>query len=275
MGSFGAGSTDYNDPSKQRSRRSILLNSTESPFYTPPASETTAPASTGYQPNRRSVIIRPEEVAALQEGRSYAPRTTFDSDDEEADAVADALSALEGKGSLGHRSSLSANKAPHRRSVSNVDLGSLAEFASKLPSHMQPGAGSAAFQNFGQSQVNNDDIDRRRYTTAFNSLTPSRTSVLASGLTSTTTANRRLSSMAPSKDLDRKDWRMCKLTFDDLIHNAAKNSIPFAFLLVPSRLYICIFIFFSYQQPSISFFSNRRSFFLPCYQTINSYSRGF
>ncbi|KAF9309588.1 hypothetical protein BGZ91_007375, partial [Linnemannia elongata] len=163
---------------------------------------TTAPASTGYQPNRRSVIIRPEEVAALQEGRSYAPRTTFDSDDEEADAVADALSALEGKGSLGHRSSLSANKAPHRRSVSNVDLGSLAEFASKLPSHMQPGAGSAAFQNFGQSQVNNDDIDRRRYTTAFNSLTLSRTSVLASGLTSTTTANRRLSSMAPSKDLD-------------------------------------------------------------------------
>ncbi|KAF9547021.1 hypothetical protein EC957_009025 [Mortierella hygrophila] len=207
MGSFGASSTDYSDPSKQRNRRSILLNSAESPFYTPPASETT-PASTGYQPNRRSVIIRPEEVAALQEGRSYAPRTTFDSDDEEADAVADALSALEGKGSMGQRSSFSANKAPHRRSISNVDLGSLAEFASKLPSHMQPGSGSAAFQNFGQSQVNNDDIDRRRYTTAFNSLTPSRTSVLAPGLTSTTTANRRLSSMAPSKDLDRKDWRM-------------------------------------------------------------------
>lgn len=212
MGSFGTGSSDYNDASKQRNRRSILLNSTESPFYTPPASEATPATTTGYQPNRRSVIIRPEEVAALQEGRSYAPRTTFDSDDEEADAVADALSALEGKGSLGQRSSLSA-KAPHRRSISNVDLGSLAEFASKLPSHMQPGAGSAAFQNFGQSQVNNDDIDRRRYTTAFNSLTPSRASVLTPGLTSTAAANRRLSSMAPSKDLDRKDWRMCKFTF--------------------------------------------------------------
>ncbi|KAG0292616.1 hypothetical protein BGZ96_003951 [Linnemannia gamsii] len=207
MGSFGTGSTDYNDASKQRNRRSILLNSTESPFYTPPTSEATPVTTTGYQPNRRSVIIRPEEVAALQEGRSYAPRTTFDSDDEEADAVADALSALEGKGSLGQRSSLAA-KAPHRRSISNVDLGSLAEFASKLPSHMQPGAGSAAFQNFGQSQVNNDDIDRRRYTTAFNSLTPSRASVLAPGLTSTASTNRRLSSMAPSKDLDRKDWRM-------------------------------------------------------------------
>ncbi|KAF9091150.1 hypothetical protein BGX29_011095 [Mortierella sp. GBA35] len=209
MGSFGTSTADYSDPSKQRNRRSILLNSTDSPFYTPPASETTSittsHGSSGYQPNRRSVIIRPEEVAALQEGRPYAPRTTFDSDDEEADAVADALSALEGKGSLGHRASLS-SKAPHRRSVSNVDLGSLAEFASKLPSHMQPGAGSAAFQNFGQSQVNNDDQDRRRYTTAFNSLTPSRASVLAPGLSST--ANRRLSSMAPSKDLDRKDWRM-------------------------------------------------------------------
>ncbi|KAF9921345.1 hypothetical protein FBU30_008644 [Linnemannia zychae] len=207
IGSFGAGSTDFSELSKQRNRRSIL-NSSDSPFYIPPTPESTPStthSSSGYQPNRRSVIIRPEEVAALQEGRLYAPRTTFDSDEEGTDGVADALSALEGKSSLGHRSSLS-SKAPHRRSVSNIDLGTLAEFASKLPSHMQPGAGSAAFQNFGQSQVNNDDMDRRRYTTAFNSLTPNRTSILPPG--STTATNRRLSSMAPSKDLDRKDWRM-------------------------------------------------------------------
>ncbi|KAF9360166.1 hypothetical protein BGX26_010305, partial [Mortierella sp. AD094] len=212
IGSLGNSSGDQQD--LKRNRRSIIGSFADSSHFNPPSSETTSSnTTTGYQPNRRSVIIRPEEVAALQEGRPYIPsaaanaaRANFSSD-EESDAVADALSALEGKGSVGRRSSLSTAKSPHRRSVSSVDPNSLAEFASKLPSHMQPGAGSAAFQNFGQSLVNNDDSqDRRRYTTAFNSSTQNRSSVVTSGLTGS--ASRRLSSLASPKDVDRKDWRM-------------------------------------------------------------------
>ncbi|KAG0260209.1 hypothetical protein BG011_002086 [Mortierella polycephala] len=165
-----------------------------------------------HQPNRRSVIIRPEEVAALQEGRPYVPSSAANaarvnySSDEDTDAIADTLSALEGKGNVGQRMG-SAAKAAHRRSVSSVDPNSLADFASKLPSHMQPGAGSAAFQNFGQSLVNNDDSqDRRRYTTAFNSFSLNRSSVIAPGTSDVT--SRRLSTLAPTKEFDRKDWRM-------------------------------------------------------------------
>ncbi|KAF9370515.1 hypothetical protein CPC16_003659 [Podila verticillata] len=174
---------------KRSSRRSMVLPEGTN-FFSPPE------ASSGYQPNRRSVIIKPEEVAALQEGRPYIPasRAVYSSD-EDGDGVADALSALEGKGSMSNRSSLS-TKSPHRRSVSTVDPSSLAEFASRLPSHMQ--GSSAAFQNFGQSQINIDDSDRRRYTTAFQS---NRASAVAP-------ANRRLSSMAPAKEVDRKDWRL-------------------------------------------------------------------
>ncbi|KAI8602686.1 hypothetical protein EDD21DRAFT_320029 [Dissophora ornata] len=205
MGSFGSSNGDQQDPAR-RNRRSIIGMPSETT-----SSSTSATAPT-YQPNRRSVIIRPEEVAALQEGRPYVPtaaanaaRAGFSSDDE-TDAVADALSALEGKGNVSNRSSISA-RAANRRSIATVDANSLAEFASKLPSHMQPGAGSAAFQNFGQSLVNNDDSqDRRRYTTAFNSMTPNRTSISASGMTGS--ASRRLSSLSSAKDMDRKDWRM-------------------------------------------------------------------
>ncbi|KAG0359209.1 hypothetical protein BG005_001225 [Podila minutissima] len=194
---FNLASADSQDGSvgKRSNRRSMALPTEGANFFSP--SET----SSGYQPNRRSVIIKPEEVAALQEGRPYIPasasasasRAVYSSD-EDGDGVADALSALEGKGSLSNRSSLSA-KSPHRRSVSTVDPNSLAEFASRLPSHMQ--GSSAAFQNFGQSQINIDDSDRRRYTTAFQS-----------NRASAAPANRRLSSMAPAKELDRKDWRM-------------------------------------------------------------------
>ncbi|KAF9173574.1 hypothetical protein BGX20_002791 [Mortierella sp. AD010] len=206
IGSLGNTNGDQQDLNK-RNRRSVIGS-----FDNTPSSETASSNTTtlsGYQPNRRSVIIRPEEVTALQEGRPYIPsaaanaaRANFSSD-EESDAVADALSALEGKASVSRRSSLSTAK-PHRRSVSSVDPNSLAEFASKLPSHMQPGAGSAAFQNFGQSLVNNDDSqDRRRYTTAFNSSTQNRSSIVTTGLTA-----RRLSSLTSPKDVDRKDWRM-------------------------------------------------------------------
>lgn len=197
---FNLASADSQDGSvgKRSNRRSMALPTEGANFFSP--SET----SSGYQPNRRSVIIKPEEVAALQEGRPYIPasasasasRAVYSSD-EDGDGVADALSALEGKGSLSNRSSLSA-KSPHRRSVSTVDPNSLAEFASRLPSHMQ--GSSAAFQNFGQSQINIDDSDRRRYTTAFQS-----------NRASAAPANRRLSSMAPAKELDRKDWRMCTI----------------------------------------------------------------
>ncbi|KAG0212903.1 hypothetical protein BGX28_005365 [Mortierella sp. GBA30] len=211
IGTLGSSPSDSQDLSK-KNRRSALVTSTDSPFYVPPSETGTASANTGYQPNRRSVIIRPEEVAALQEGRPYVPSPAANaaranySSDEDTDAVADALSALEGKGSIGHRSSLSA-KAPHRRSVSSVDPNSLAEFASRLPSHMQPGAGSAAFQNFGQSQVNNDDSqDRRRYTTAFNSMGHNRSSAMPSGATDS--GSRRLSALPSVKEFDRKDWRM-------------------------------------------------------------------
>lgn len=197
---------------KRSSRRSMVLPAEGANFFSPPE------ASSAYQPNRRSVIIKPEEVAALQEGRPYVPvsRAVYSSD-EDGDGVADALSALEGKGSLSNRSSLSA-KSPHRRSISTVDPSSLAEFASRLPSHMQ--GSSAAFQNFGQSQINIDDSDRRRYTTAFQS---NRASAAAP-------ANRRLSSMAPAKELDRKDWRMCKfiLLLSRIVDYAKKVLIDFS-----------------------------------------------
>ncbi|CAO3575036.1 unnamed protein product [Mortierella alpina] len=211
IGTLGSSPGDSQDPSK-KNRRSALMTATDSPFYQPPSETGTTGSASGYQPNRRSVIIRPEEVAALQEGRPYVPSPAANaaranySSDEDTDAVADALSALEGKGSIGHRSSLSA-KAPHRRSVSSVDPNSLAEFASRLPSHMQPGAGSAAFQNFGQSQVNNDDSqDRRRYTTAFNSMSQGRSSVMMPSATEA--PSRRLSALPSTKEFDRKDWRM-------------------------------------------------------------------
>lgn len=211
-GSFGNGSTETQEPGR-RHRRSIV-GTAEGSYYTPPAELVSSSSNvSGYQPNRRSVIIRPEEVAALQEGRPYVPtaaanaaRANFSSD-EETDGVADALSALEGKPGS-QRSSFTA-KIPHRRSISSVDPSSLAEFAARLPSHMQPGTGSAAFQNFGQSLVNNDDSqDRRRFTTAFNSATPNRPTVAGSGTTGP--MGRRLSSVSSVKDLDRKDWRLCK-----------------------------------------------------------------
>ncbi|KAF9108310.1 hypothetical protein BGX27_008401 [Mortierella sp. AM989] len=214
IASLGNASGDQQD--LKRNRRSFVGSIADTSFFNPSSESTsTTSASSSYQPNRRSVIIRPEEVAALQEGRPYIPsaaanaaRANFSSD-EETDAVADALSALEGKPSVSQRSSLSSAKSPHRRSVSSVDPNSLAEFASKLPNHMQPGAGSAAFQNFGQSLVNNDDSqDRRRYTTSFNSSTQNRTSIVTSGLTGS--SGRRLSSVsaASPKDIDRKDWRI-------------------------------------------------------------------
>ncbi|KAG0236744.1 hypothetical protein BGX31_003836 [Mortierella sp. GBA43] len=211
MGSFGNGSTDTQEPGR-RHRRSIV-GMAEASYFNPPA-ETASSSSTtsGYQPNRRSVIIRPEEVAALQEGRAYIPsaapgttRATYSSD-EETDGVADALSALEGKPSTNHRASFTTAKIPHRRSISSVDPNSLAEFAAKLPTHMQPGTGSAAFQNFGQSLINNDDPEsRRRFTTAFNA-TPTRSTAATPGTVGP--IGRRLSSVSSMKDLDRKDWRL-------------------------------------------------------------------
>ncbi|KAF9138554.1 hypothetical protein BGX30_009036 [Mortierella sp. GBA39] len=149
--------------------------------------------TSSYQPNRRSVIIRPEEVAALQEGRQYVPSAfSFSSDDEPENGVADALSALEGKGTTSNRSSYSV-KSVHQRTSSSVDPASLAEFAATLPSHLK-GFGAAAL-------VNNDDAhDRRRFTTAF--AAGNRTSTL------TSSANKRLSAMNAPKDSDRKDWRM-------------------------------------------------------------------
>ncbi|KAF9185180.1 hypothetical protein BGZ50_003238, partial [Haplosporangium sp. Z 11] len=207
IGSMGSVASDNLDPSK-RNRRSAMMAGVDSSSL----SHSSENISSSYQPNRRSVIIRPEEVAALQEGRPYMPSSAANaaranySSDEDTDAIADTLSALEGKGSVGQRMG-SAAKASHRRSVSSVDPNSLAEFASKLPSHMQPGAGSAAFQNFGQSLVNNDDSqDRRRYTTAFNSFSLNRSSVIAPGTSDVT--SRRLSALAPTKEFDRKDWRM-------------------------------------------------------------------
>ncbi|KAF9957896.1 hypothetical protein BGZ70_009370 [Mortierella alpina] len=159
--------------------------------------------SAGYQPNRRSVIVKPEEVAALQEGRPYVPSAFSFSSDDEPDAVADALSALEGKASTSNRSSYSAH-THHQPSTSSVDANSLAEFAARLPSHMKP-VGAAAL-------VNNDDAqDRRRFTTAFHSMSlgTNRTSVLAPG-GAAGTLGKRLSTVpsSSSRETDRKDWRM-------------------------------------------------------------------
>ncbi|KAF9916129.1 hypothetical protein BX616_004542 [Lobosporangium transversale] len=194
----------------RRNRRSATGSSVDSLYFNPstdilPLTPTTP--TSGYQPNRRSVIIRPEEVAALQEGRTYVSPAAKNSgrgsysSDEEADAIADTLSALEGKASMGHGVSYS-SKAPHRRSISSVDPNSLAEFAAKLPNHMQPGTGSAAFQNFGQSLVNNDDArDRRRYSTSFNSTVASRSAM-------TGPISRRLSAAPAVREADRKEWRI-------------------------------------------------------------------
>ncbi|KAG0235461.1 hypothetical protein BGW42_005247 [Actinomortierella wolfii] len=189
----------------KRNRRSVMIEGHgvyQAQETAPPAASTATPA---YKPNRRSVIVKPEELAAMQEGRVYiAPDH---SSDEETNAVADALSALEGNSSK--RSSL-AGSSVHRRSVSSttVDPQSFAEFASRLPSHMQPS--SAAFQNFGQSLVNNDDaLSRRRYTTAFQSPTANRASVnLAQSTSAASTANRRLSAMPATSSAMSKDWRM-------------------------------------------------------------------
>lgn len=159
--------------------------------------------SAGYQPNRRSVIVKAEEVAALQEGRPYVPSAFSFSSDDEPDAVADALSALEGKGSTSNRSSYSANMH-HPQSTSSVDANSLAEFAARLPSHMKP-VGAAAL-------VNNDDAqDRRRFTTAFHSmgLGANRASVLAPAGAAGTLGKRLSTLPSPSsRETDRKDWRM-------------------------------------------------------------------
>ncbi|KAF9081868.1 hypothetical protein BGX23_000361 [Mortierella sp. AD031] len=151
---------------------------------------TTTSTTSSYQPNRRSVIIRPEEVAALQEGRPYVPSAFSFSSDDEPDAVADALSALEGKGTASNRSSYSV-KSVHQRASSNVDPASFSEFAATLPGHLKMSAAAL---------VNNDDAHDRRRFTAF--AVGSRTSTVTSA------ANKRLSNMNASKDSDRKDWRM-------------------------------------------------------------------
>ncbi|KAF9579141.1 hypothetical protein BGW38_004730, partial [Lunasporangiospora selenospora] len=137
------------EPATSTNRRSAMMASTDKTL-------------SGYQPNRRSVIIRPEEVAALQEGRAYVPATLGSfANEEEPDAVADALSALEGKGPASNRSSYS-SKNSHQATGSNVNAESLAEFAAGLPLHMKGVAGAPL--------VNNDDAqDRRRFTTAFQS----------------------------------------------------------------------------------------------------------
>ncbi|KAG0301184.1 hypothetical protein BGZ98_008554 [Dissophora globulifera] len=212
-GLASSGSSGDHQDVGRRNRRSVIGSVDGASFH--PLTDAAVPSSTSatgpaYQSNRRSVIIRPEEVAALQEGRPYVPsaaanaaRATFDSD-EESDAIADTLSALEGKGAVGNRSSISV-VAPHRRSVSSIDPNSLAEFAAKLPGHMS----SSAFQNLGQSLRDPDasaSQNRWRYTTAFNFSTPNRSSMAASGTSST--ASRRLSALPTSKDIDRKDWRM-------------------------------------------------------------------
>ncbi|KAF9994315.1 hypothetical protein BGZ65_010062, partial [Modicella reniformis] len=137
--------------------------------------------SSGYQPNRRSVVIRPEEITALQEGNPYSPPLFSFASDDEQDVIADTLSTLEGKGTPNGGHSSHSGKGSHQRSVSNVDAYSLAEFAARLPNHMKSGGGGSA------APVNNDDVqNRRRFTTALHSSTvgPSRAS---------TASNRRLS----------------------------------------------------------------------------------
>ncbi|KAG0017267.1 hypothetical protein BGZ80_008453 [Entomortierella chlamydospora] len=154
--------------------------------------------TSGYRPNRRSVVIKPEEVAALQEGRPYIPTSLDSLSNDESSGVANALSALEGKAPSSNRSSYSA-KGSHQRSGSSVDPNSLAEFTAKLPEHIK-GAGVAPL-------VNNDDAhDRRRFTTAaFHSTTvgSSRASI-----NTKVAPSRRLSAMPTTKESDRKDRRM-------------------------------------------------------------------
>ncbi|KAG0305262.1 hypothetical protein BGZ98_004394 [Dissophora globulifera] len=177
------------------SRRSVVFSKDMSHG----ASESFA---SGYQPHRRSVIVKPEEVAALQEGRSFPPAAFSFASDDESDAVADALSALEGKTTPSNRSSYSTKRLSQQRTSFNVDPSSLAEFAAKLPKHLK-GMSAAAL-------VNNDDAqDRRRFTTAFHSTAHShnRNSVIASAGTAGS-ANRRLSTISSTKDQERMDWRM-------------------------------------------------------------------
>ncbi|KAG0204665.1 hypothetical protein BGX28_003453 [Mortierella sp. GBA30] len=171
--------------------------------------------TSGYQPNRRSVVIRPEEIAALQEGKPYNPSAFSFSSDDEPDAIADTLSALEGKGTP-TRSSFPA-KAHHPQTTSNVDAASLAEFAARLPNHMKS-VGAAAL-------VNNDDAhDRRRFTTAFHSMAAGASwtpSVASSG---STTSSRRLSTSA--RESDRKDWRISTPTLSQG-HGSNRDSVIF------------------------------------------------
>ncbi|KAF9181226.1 hypothetical protein BGZ51_004975 [Haplosporangium sp. Z 767] len=189
---------NFNNGNKVNNRRSMTLNrdttATEGNTF---ESQRTS-AISGYQPNRRSVVIRPEEVAALQEGRPYNRSAFSFSSDDEPDAIADTLSALEGKGTNSNRSSYSS------KAYSQMETDSLAEFAAKLPNHMRS-VGTAAL-------VNNDDVhDRRRFTTAYHSagMGSNRTSALPNA-DMTSSASKRLSGFAMSsvKESDRKDWRM-------------------------------------------------------------------
>ncbi|KAF9439277.1 hypothetical protein BGZ76_006006 [Entomortierella beljakovae] len=184
---------DTSSGDKSGQRRSVAF--TNNPAETMDSKRTSA--TPGFKPGRRSIVVRPEEVAALQ-GKQYVRGSFGSSSDEEFDGVAGALSALEGKGTSSNRSSISA-KGKHSRSSSSVDPSSLAEFTSKLPSHMK-GFGGAAL-------VNNDDAhDRRRFTTAFHSPSAGRASVqpLVGGKLPT---SKRLSAIPVSRESDSKDWR--------------------------------------------------------------------
>lgn len=163
----------------------------------------------------------------MQEGRQYVPSAfSFSSDDEPENGVADALSALEGKGTTSNRSSYSV-KSVHQRTSSSVDPASLAEFAATLPSHLK-GFGTAAL-------VNNDDAhDRRRFTTAF--AAGHRTSTV------TSSANKRLSSMNAPKESDRKDWRMCKCLFCIVL------VVSRILCMTQRHLLTFIFTFYSYSH---------------------------
>lgn len=188
----------------RRNRRSAMMGGAPAESTFNASSES---SSSVYKPNRRSVVISQQEVDALRQGRAYVPPAFgFASDDDEPDAVADALSALEGKGTLSNRSSFAA-KGPHQRvgSGTSVDADSLAEFASNLPGHMRGVAGAAL--------VNNDDAqDRRRYTTAFHSMAlgSNRASALPNAGASGS-VSKRLSMVSTTRESDRKDWRNCRL----------------------------------------------------------------
>ncbi|KAG0262037.1 hypothetical protein BG011_000390 [Mortierella polycephala] len=189
---------NLNNGDRVNNRRSITLNRDTTATEGNTFESRRTSAASGYQPNRRSVVIRPEEVAALQEGRPYNHSAFSFSSDDEPDAIADTLSALEGKSTNSNRSSYSS------KSHSQMDTDSLAEFAAKLPNHMR-NVGAAAL-------VNNDDVhDRRRFTTAYvpAGMGSNRTSALPNA-SMTSSASKRLSgfTMSSVKESDRKDWRM-------------------------------------------------------------------